>query len=159
MTGISKALAIEALAACGGDLSGESLRRAGLPCRMTSVLGRILDDLECSEKAGQGNLRIMTVSVEEAIRRVEAVPDDWIEEPEVPEQEAGPVYRVSHDPHGIHAEGEPVDRFYLANMVRMSSAMYPDINGLEVVEGSVTYRIYHGKLYALDDGEMVEYRI
>lgn len=159
MTGIAKALAIEALEACGGDLSGEALHRVGIPCRMTSVLGRILDDLGCSEKAGQGNLRVLTVSLEEAIRRIGAIPEDPIEEPETPEQKAGPVYRVSHDPHGIYYEGQPVDRFYLADLVKMSRECYPDINGLELVDGAVTYRIYHGKLYKLDDGDMVEQRI
>lgn len=159
MSTVAKADAVAALRACGGDVSSEGLHRAGLPCRQTTTLGKVLDDLGCTIKSGHGNLRQLVVSTDAAIAAIDAIEGDAIEVPDEEGEEPRPAFTVTHDPHENYHIGEAVSTQYLRDMVAMSRELYPDINGLEVSDGEVTYRIYHGTLYRLEDDEMIAARV
>jgi len=159
MSTVAKADAIAALRSCGGDVSHVGLRRAGVPARQTTAVGRILDDLGCTVKSGHGNLRQLVVPIEAAIAAIAALDGDVIELPDDGDRERRRAFAVTHDPHEIYCRGEAISLPYLRYLVAQSVVPHEEIDGLEVHDGELTYRIYRGRLYRLEDGEMIEVQI
>ena len=153
MASIQKADAVAALRVCGGDVSQKALWAAGLSRSDAAVLSKILDDLHLTVKGGHGNLRTLIVPLEEAIRLVGDIEGDELEAPDR-EDSAASDYYVVHDPHGNYDVGQRIAHVYLLDLVSLSRHQV-DANGLEISNGLHTYRIYHGTLYRLVDGNML----